>query len=423
MQRRHKLLALLSATLLTAVLPPAIAQGETRLRAFAGGSGQRPDLMRKLFDQYQAKNPGVKIDVETGGATSELQRQYLSTVLNAKDPAIDLFMIDIVNPAQYVGAGWIEPLNAYLGAPATVMKPYLPAYAAANVIDGKIAAMPAFADAMFMYYRRDLLEKYKLPEPKTWDELAVSARKIQQGEGDPNLQGLSIQGAPIEGAVCTFMLPYWSQGKELNDAAGKLTLDKAAAAKGLNQWLTLVDQGVIKKNVAEVKTPDTVNEFKAGQVVFAINWGFAWDRFKDDTDSKVSGKVGVMALPAMTGGKSATCVGGWQWAVSAFSKNKAEAAKLVKFLASPEASKFLAIEGSLLPTAIPVYEDPEVQKAVPWFKDAAPVVAAGRSRPQSRDYGQVSDVIRTTTSAVLARTKKPDEGVAEIEGRLRRVMR
>lgn len=423
MQRRHKLLALLSATLLTAVLPPAIAQGETRLRAFAGGSGQRPDLMRKLFDQYQAKNPGVKIDVETGGATSELQRQYLSTVLNAKDPAIDLFMIDIVNPAQYVGAGWIEPLNAYLGDPATAMKPFLPAYAAANVIDGKIAAMPAFADAMFMYYRRDLLEKYKLPEPKTWDELAVSARKIQQGEGDPNLQGLSIQGAPIEGAVCTFMLPYWSQGKELNDAAGKLTLDKAAAAKGLNQWLTLVDQGVIKKNVAEVKTPDTVNEFKAGQVVFAINWGFAWDRFKDDTDSKVSGKVGVMALPAMTGGKSATCVGGWQWAVSAFSKNKAEAAKLVKFLASPEASKFLAIEGSLLPTAIPVYEDPEVQKAVPWFKDAAPVVVAGRSRPQSRDYGQVSDVIRTTTSAVLARTKKPDEGLAEIEGRLRRVMR
>jgi multiple sugar transport system substrate-binding protein len=423
MQRRHKLLALLSATLLTAVLPPAVAQGETRLRAFAGGSGQRPDLMRKLFDQYQAKNPGVKIDVETGGATSELQRQYLSTVLNAKDSAIDLFMIDIVNPAQYVGAGWIEPLNAYLGDPAVAMKPYLPAYAAANVIDGKIAAMPAFADAMFMYYRRDLLEKYKLPEPKTWDELAVSARKIQQGEGDPNLQGLSIQGAPIEGAVCTFMLPYWSQGKELNDAAGKLTLDKAAAAKGLNQWLTLVDQGVIKKNVAEVKTPDTVNEFKAGQVVFAINWGFAWDRFKDDTDSKVSGKVGVMALPAMTGGKSATCVGGWQWAVSAFSKNKTEAAKLVKFLASPEASKFLAIEGSLLPTAIPVYEDPEVQKAVPWFKDAAPVVVAGRSRPQSRDYGQVSDVIRTTTSAVLARTKKPDEGVAEIEGRLRRVMR
>ena len=32
-------------------------------------------------------------------------------------------------------------------------------------------------------------------------------------------------------------------------------------------------------------------------------------------------------------------------------------------------------------------------------------------------------MIRTTTSAVLARTKKPAEGVDEIDSRLRRVMR
>jgi len=418
-----KFLTLLATAALLAGAHAGDAMADTKLRAFAGGSGQRPDLMRKLFDQYQVTNPGVTIEVETGGATSELQRQYLSTVLNAKDSAIDVFMIDIVNPAQYAGAGWIEPLNAYVGEPATAMKPYLPVYAAANVIDGKIVAMPAFADSMFMYYRRDLLDKHKVAEPKTWDELAAAAKKIQQAEGDPNLQGLSIQGAPIEGAVCTFLLPYWSQGKEFNDASGKLTLDKAAATKGLNQWLTMVDQGVIKKNVAEVKTPDTVNEFKAGQVVFAINWGFAWDRFSGDKDSKVVGKVGVMPLPAVAGGKSATCIGGWQWAVSAFSKNKAEAAKLVKFMASPEASKFLAVEGSLLPTTLPVYSDADVLKAVPWFKDAAAVVAAGRSRPQSKDYGQVSDVIRTTTSAVLARTKKPEDGVADIDSRLRRVMR
>ncbi len=399
------------------------ALADTTLRVFSGGANQRPDLMRKLFDQYQAANPGVKIDIETGGATSELQRQYLSTVLNAKDSAIDIYMIDIVNPAQYFGAGWLEPLNAYVGNPADAMKPFLPVYLQSNVVDGKVAAMPGFADAMFMYYRKDLLEKYKIAEPKTWDELAAASKKIQAGEGNPNLQGLSIQGAPIEGAVCTFLLPYWSQGKEFNDASGKLTLDKAAAVKGLDQWLKMVDSGVIKKNVAEVKTPDTVNEFKAGQVVFAINWGFAWDRFQVDNDSTVKGKVGVMPLPAMAGGKSATCVGGWQWAVSAFSKNKAEAAKLVKFMSTPAASKFLAVEGSLLPVYQNVYTDADVVRAVPWFKDASNVVIAGKSRPLSKDYGQVSDVVRTTTSAVLARTKKPDEGVGEIQSRLARVMR
>jgi multiple sugar transport system substrate-binding protein len=425
MLRRTMFSALAGAVALAAGLAgttAAFAQ-QTTLRVFSGGTNQRPDLMRKLFDQYQAKNPGVKIDIETGGATSELQRQYLSTVLNAKDSAIDIYMIDIVNPAQYFGAGWLEPLDAYIGKPAEALKPYLPVYATSNVVDGKLAAMPAFADAMFMYYRKDLLDKHGVKEPKTWDELAAAAVKIQKAEGNANLQGLSIQGAPIEGAVCTFLLPYWGQGKDFNDASGKMTLDKGAATKGLATWLAMVDQGVIKKNVAEVKTPDTVNEFKAGQVVFAINWGFAWDRFKDDADSTVKGKVGVMPLPAMAGGKSATCVGGWQWAVSAFSKHKAAAANLVKYMSSPETSKFLAVEGSLLATYQNVYTDADVVKSVPWFKDAANVVIAGKSRPISRDYGQVSDVIRTTTSAVLARTKSPAEGVAEIESRLARVMR
>ncbi len=395
---------------------------QTTLRVFSGGQNQRPDLMRKLFDQYSLAHPGVKIDIETGGATSELQRQYLSTVLNAKDSAIDIYLIDIVNPSQYSNAGWLEPLDAYVGGTAA-LKPYLPVYAQANVVNGKVAAMPAFADAMFMYYRKDLLEKYKLAEPKTWDELAAAAKKIQEGEKNPNLQGLSIQGAPIEGAVCTFLLPYWSAGKSFNDATGKLTLDKDAAVKGMDLWLKLVDQGVLKKNIAEVTTPVTVSEFKAGQVAFAINWGFAWDRFKDDADSQVKGKVGVIPLPTVAGGKSATCVGGWQWALSAFSKSKPEAAKLIQFMASPASSKFLAVEGSLLPTIQSVYTDPDVTKAVPWFKDAANVIIAGQARPISPRYGEVSDVVRTTTSAILARVKTPTEGVAEIEGKLSRVMR
>lgn len=420
--KRRNLAQWLSAVLIVAGLSGQAALADTKLRVFSGGQNQRPDLMRKLFDAYQAQNPGTTIEIETGGATSELQRQYLSTVLNAKDSAIDIYMIDIVNPSQYFNAGWLEPLDSYVGG-AAALKPYLPVYSQANLVNGKVAAMPAFADAMFMYYRKDLLDKHGVKEPKTWDELSAAAKKITEAEKNPSLQGLSIQGAPIEGAVCTFLLPYWSQGKQFNDANGKLTLDKDAATKGLDMWLKMVDAGVLKKNIAEVTTPVTVNEFKAGQVVFAINWGFAWDVFKDAPDSQVKGKVGVMPLPAVAGGKSATCVGGWQWAVSAFSKNKQAAAQLVKFMSTPDASKFLAREGSLLPVFQSVYTDPEVLKQAPWFKDAANVIIAGQARPISSQYGQVSDVVRTNTNATLARTKTPAEAVNDIESRLNRVMR
>jgi len=349
-------------------------------------------------------------------------------VLNAKDPSIDIYLIDIVNPAQYFGAGWLEPLNAWVGEPATAMAPYLPVYARANVVGGKVAAMPAFADAMLMYYRRDLLAKHGMAEPKTWDELSTVAQKIQAAENagsapGKRLQGLSIQGAPIEGTVCTFLLPYWSQGKDLQGPDGKPTLDREAAARGLKQWLSMVDAGVIKKNVAEVKTPDTVNEFKAGQVLFAIGWGFAWERFQSDADSKVKGMVGVMPIPAVAGGKSATCIGGWQWAVSAFSRHKDESARLVRFITSPAASKFLAVNGGLMPSHTAVYADADVLKAHPWFADAATAVEGGRARPMSRDYGQVSDAIRTATSAVLARVHTPEEGTAQIGSRLARILR
>ena len=423
MKKRQSIKHIAAAVMLLSSLGLQQAWAQTTLRVFSGGQNQRPDLMQELFKKYEAANPGVKVQIEVGGATSELQRQYLTTVLSAKDSAIDIYMMDIVNPPQYFGSGWAEPLNAYVGEPAKALGAYLPVYSVANVVDGKVAGKPAFADAMFMYYRKDLLERHKIALPKTWDELAEASKKVMAAEKDPNLQGLSIQGAPIEGAVCTFLLPYWSQGREISDASGALTMDKAAAVKGMKMWLNLVDQGVMKKNIAEVKTGDTVNEFKAGQVLFGINWGFASDVFETAPDTKVKGKVGVMPLPAMAGGKPATCVGGWQWAVSSFSKNKPAAVKLIEFMSSPESSKFLAIEGSLMPVYQSVYTDPAVVKAVPWFKDAAPVVITGKARPLSKNYAQVSDVIRTTTSAILARTVTPEEGVDQIESRLRRVLR
>ena len=116
MNRRTPLAMTLAAAALAVGLTNLPAQAQTTtLRVFSGGANQRPDLMRKLFDQYQAANPGVKIDIETGGATSELQRQYLSTVLNAKDPAIDIFMIDIVNPGAVLRRRLARAAECLLG--------------------------------------------------------------------------------------------------------------------------------------------------------------------------------------------------------------------------------------------------------------------------------------------------------------------
>ena len=399
---------LLATAIAGAYASTAWAQ-QTTLRIFTGGQ-QRPDVMRKIADEYQKRNPNVKVEIEVGGATSDAQQQYLSTVLSSKDSVLDLVLIDVIRPAQWAAQGWAEPLDGYLGADKAKMLPtYLKAYADANQVGGKLIALPYFADSQFMYYRKDLLEKYKRPVPKTWDEMMETARIIMDGEKQSQLQGFSTAGAPIEGTVCTY--------------GGKLNLDTPEARQPFQLYGRMKQAGVLPKNIAEIPTDRIRIDMQAGNLIFGMTWGYVWNRLENDADSKVKGKIGVATLPHDKGGKSATCIGGWQVAVSAYSKNKQEAVKFARYLSSPEVSKMQAILASHMPVFPSVYRDPEVLKANPWFADALPVVEGAKSRPVSHQYPQVSDAIRSNMNAYLAGTKTTDTALNDMKSRLQPLYR
>ena len=404
------------AALAAALALPVHAQ-QTTLRIFTGGQ-QRPDVMRKIADEYQQKNPNVKIEVEVGGATSDAQQQYLSTVLSSKDSVLDIILIDVIRPAQWAAQGWAEPLDSYLGADKPkVVGQYLKAYADADQVGGKLMALPYFADAQFLYYRKDLLEKYKRPVPRTWYELIETARIVMDGEKNPQLQGFSTAGSPIEGTVCTYLVPLWGMNSDLT-VNGKLNLDAPQARQPFQLYGRMKQAGVLPKNIAEIPTDRIRIDMQGGNVLFAMTWSYVWNRLENDADSKVKGKIGVTTLPHDAGGKSATCIGGWQLAVSAYSKNKPEAVKFARWLSSPEVSKMQAIMASHMPVFPSVFKDPEVLKANPWFADALPVVEGAKSRPVSAQYPQVSDVIRSNMNAYLAGTKTTDVAINDMKSRL-----
>ena len=62
-----------------------------------------------------------------------------------------------------------------------VIDQHFPSIIESQTVDGKLVALPMFTDAPALYYRKDLLEKYKKPVPKTWDEMAATAKEIQDG--------------------------------------------------------------------------------------------------------------------------------------------------------------------------------------------------------------------------------------------------
>jgi multiple sugar transport system substrate-binding protein len=400
----------------------ALAQ-QTTLRIFTGGQ-QRPDVMRTILDEYQKRHPNVKVEIEVGGATSEQQQQYLNTVLASRDPTLDIMLIDVIRPAQWAAAQWAEPLDSYLGPDREkIMARYLPAYREANTVNGKVMALPYYADAQFLFYRKDLLEKYGLQPPRTWDEVKTAAQKILAGENNPNLRGFETAGAQIEGTVCTYLVPLWGAGGNLTDANGKLSLDPTVAKKPFELWGDWRKANVIPANIAEIVTDRIRQNFAAGNVVFGMSWGYMWGRAQNDPDSLVKDKVGVVPLPGFTPDKAATCIGGWQLAVSAFSKNKAEAAKLVQYLSSPEVSKMQAIIAYHMPVFPEVYTDPDVLKGNPWFGEALKVVQTARARTVTPRYNEVSEIIRTNMNAFLAGTKTQEAALSDMQNRLGNVLR
>src|SRR5690606_439112 len=114
------------------------------------------ELYQQYADSYNEAHPDVTITFESGGATSDQPQQYLNTVLSGQSGDIDIFQIDVIRPATYAAAGWADPLDPYLGDERDAyLSEFLAGPVNADTVNGTLYAVPAYTDAMFLYYRAD----------------------------------------------------------------------------------------------------------------------------------------------------------------------------------------------------------------------------------------------------------------------------
>jgi trehalose/maltose transport system substrate-binding protein len=122
----------------------------------------------------------------------------------------------------------------------------------------------------------------------------------------------------------------------------------------------------------------------------------------------------------------ASTLGGWQLMLSAYSKNKENAAKLIKYMVSFATQKEHAIKLSRLPTRPAVYEDKDVLAAQPWFSRLRPVFDNAVARPSTAtgaSYNKVSTDFFQTTNQILNGQVPVDQGVEAMESKIKRDLR
>ena len=365
----------------------------------------------------------VRNYTQPGSATAALAvyRQLFA----AKSADIDIIRVDII---------WPGILKDHL----LDLKPYsqgqeaehFPAIVANNTVNGKLLGMPWYTDTGLLYYRTDLLQKYKRPPPTTWDEMAATAAIVQAGEraaGQKDFQGFVFQAKSSESLTCNAIEWIASYGGgRLVDEQGNITVNNPQAARALAtaaKWVGSISSvGVL--NYAE---EDARGVFQNGQALFMRNWPYAWS-LAESPDSPVRGKVGVSPLPRGEGegARHAGTLGGWQLAVSRYSQSPEVAASLVMYMTSAAIQKDRAIRFSFNPTRPALYQDAQVIGANAFMASLLPTFQASVARPSGLaglKYPAVSLALTDAAHDVLARKTTPEAALRKLEGQLKLVRR
>lgn len=389
--------------------PMTEEEGGARI-VFAHFKVPSPEVLSGLIEAFERQNPGVKVIEEILPTSTDQQHQFYVTALEGRSAAFDIFALDVIWIQEFARAGWLLDLTPGLGAKR--LAGFLPGPVESATYKDRIYAVPWFANAGILYFRRDLLSKYGFAPPRTFGELSRQARIILEGERDPDLRGFVWQGKQYEGLICVALeFIHGNGGSVLDGRHSALREKQAVEALQLMHDLIAVNK-VSPPLVTSADEEATRHLFGAGRAIFMRNWPYALALYEQE-GSKVRGRAGIAPLPSFEGYQSAPTLGGWLLGVNRFSTHPDLARKLVEFLTSQSAQKVLAIKLGFPPARDPLYHDAELKMANPFIPPLYEAMRRARPRPVTPFYLMISQVLQPELSAAIMGVKPPERALED----------
>ncbi|WP_208250052.1 ABC transporter substrate-binding protein [Rhizobium sp. T1470] len=412
---KFRFTAVAIAAALIGVAQPSFAAS---ISISASSTGKNLELFRKQLDAFE-KATGNKVSIVTMPSSSTEQFSQYRLWLAAGNKDVDVYQTDVIWAPQLA-----DQFVDLKDAAKDVVGDFFPSIIASQTVNGRLVAMPLYTDAPALFYRKDLLDKYGKQPPKTWDEMAATAKEIQEkerGAGQKDLWGFVFQGNAYEGLTCNAL--EWvksSGGGQIIEADGTISINNEKAARALDRakgWIgTISPPGVLAYQEEESR-----GVWQTGNAVFMRNWPYAY-ALGNGADSAVKGKFDVATLPvAKDGDTPSSTLGGWNLAVSKYSQNQDAAIALVKFLTSQESQKQRAIELSNLPTLQALYDDKDIAAAQPFMPNWKPIFQNAVPRPSASakvKYNEVSSKFWTAVHNSLSGNGTSAENLELLEADL-----
>ena len=309
------------------------------LSIFWWGAQGRADLTDRALALYTEKHPNV-----TFKKTWQANQGYFDKLatLTAGGNAPDIFQMDDNYIADYATRGVTLDLYSYRSSGKLDVSKFPQSLLRYGEVNGKLAGLAAGENTQGLVWNRSLLDKYKLPSPRTgmsWDDFITWAVEVSKVSQVPGTQDAS--------AVYQALWVYLRQNGADLYQENKLGFDESHVTAWFDLWKGARDKGACP-------TPDVIHEGNATdiskQLVVTGKAGTSWVWANQMPELKKNTKdeLGVTAYP---GDPSAQ----WTRASMYFSvfrgtKNQDVAVDVLNFLANdPAAGAVLGTDRGLPP--------------------------------------------------------------------------
>jgi len=348
----------------------------------------------------------------------------------SKIPAV--LLLDAPWVQRYGVAGWLYELERTKVFDRTELVPavaeaFSVSLAHITAREGtQLVAVPTHIKGNILFYRRDILKRYNLEPPRTWDELRAICRKVLPLEKSLKY-GLLIHST---NTLNDFYPILWGFGGRVSDDAGQFVLPQKTNAEAFVAALKelIAMQGSMMPGPGALQQFDPSGSlrqaFYQGQTLFMINWS---TRMKDLNDLIAKGQgqppgsltnfsqVGVAPIPAKAGHPHRySNIGSFGWAVNRFSVTDPvviEHAKQFIGLVADEQFQLLAAETmGQVPSLIRVLEKVTNKEVLQVYNDTfAQKDMVMRPRPHSR---RINNVLEKALDAALYGRQTPEAALA-----------
>ena len=281
----------------------AASEGEVVINVATVNNGQMKD-MESLAPEYEAQNPGVKINFQVM-EEGDLRAAVTADVASGAGQ-YDVVTIGAYETPQWGANGWLVDLTPYLEAdPDYDVNDILEPVRNALSFDGQQYAVPFYGESSILMYNKEILDAagVTLSNNPTWQEVRDAAAAVNSD----STAGICMRGkpgwgdlfAPLTTVVQTF-------GGNWYDMEWNATVDTPEWREAVTFYKEMLDE-VGQPDPVSYSFNECLTALKNGEVAMWADASVAASMLEAD-DSPVKGKMGYAHMPIVE-----TAESGWLW--------------------------------------------------------------------------------------------------------------